>query len=147
MRTIEYNDVKLLIESRYDQSNNKYLDLYVLLPKEKHRREVGRISISDRQFHIKRHSQKHILRANNAYGMNYQILSEGVLFDTVVIHEEDTGKIFKMDKMFILKDGQFLQFKQQGFERQIFVTKEWLSYYEVTNEAAKRILKQTYSRM
>jgi hypothetical protein len=49
-----------------------------------------------------------------------------------------------MEREWMLRDGQFLFFKQQGFERQIFLTKEWLEHYEITDKPAKDKLGAEY---
>lgn len=32
----------------------------------------------------------------------------------------------------MLEEGQFLFFKEQGFEKQIFLKREWIERYEIT---------------
>jgi hypothetical protein len=68
------------------------------------------------------------------------------MFDDVVIHEEETSKIYLVNKQFLLNEAMFLHFKQQGFERQIFATLEWLNHYEVTNEVKKQNLYNIYHK-
>jgi hypothetical protein len=73
------------------------------------------------------------------------VLNVAQRFDFVVLHELDTGKVYKMERNFMLNEGQFLFFKQQGFEKQIFLTREWIAHYEVTTEAGRRYLRQEYT--
>jgi hypothetical protein len=49
-----------------------------------------------------------------------------------------------MERKFMLSEGQFLFFKQQGFEKQIFLTKEWIAHYQILTESGIRLLQQQY---
>lgn len=144
MRTDKLGN-RLIIE-RAKFHSQQYIDLYLKLPAEKYRRSIGRISVTNAQLHLHRSRNKHLLNKANAYGINHYILAEGTTFDDVVIHEEETSKIFMVNKKFILSSGMFLHFKEQGFERQIFITREWLEHYEVTNEIKKENLFKIYHK-
>ena len=142
-----------LIQSKKDESDNvliieenrsKNLNLYIRLEQERHRRHIGMIDVKARIFHVERNSSQHLLKKANAYGFNHYILSKGQTFDKVALHEVDTGKIYLIDKIYLLKEGQFLFFKQQGFERQLFLTREWLDYYEVKDQKEKKVLLGQY---
>lgn len=127
-----------------EENRSKNLNLYIKLENERHRRHIGLINIKSRIMHVERNSTQHILKKANAYGFNHYILSKGQKFDKVALHEIDTGKIYLIDKNYLLKEGQFLFFKQQGFEKQLFLTKEWLDYYEVSCEKEKKLLLGEY---
>lgn len=145
MRTDKLGNKLIVERSKYH--TQLYVDLYIKLPTEKHRRHVGTINVNTRTLHLHRSKTKHLLIKANAYGYNHYILSEGTLFDDVVIHEEETSKIYSVNKQFILNEGIFLHFKTQGFERQIFTTLEWLSYYEVLSEVKKNNLYNVYHKL
>jgi hypothetical protein len=136
---------RLIIE-RTKFHSQLYIDLYLKLPAEKYRRSIGRISVTNNQLHLHRSRNKHLLNKANAYGFNHYILSEGTTFEDVVIHEEETSRIYMVSKKFMLSSGMFLHFKEQGFERQIFLTREWLEHYEVTNEVKKENLYKIYHK-
>ena len=144
MRTDKFGNRLIVERSKFH--SQMYIDLYLKLPAEKYRRGIGRINVNSRQLHLHRSVQKHLLNKANAYGFNHYILSEGTLFDDVVIHEEETSRIYLVNKQFLLNEGMFLHFKQQGFERQIFATLEWLNHYEVTNEVKKQNLYNIYHK-
>lgn len=98
------------------------------------------------QLHLHRSKTKHLLNKANAYGINHYILSEGTTFEDVVIHEEETSNIYMVNKKFLLSSAFFLHFKEQGFERQIFINRDWLLHYEVTNDVKKQNLYNIYHK-
>lgn len=107
-------------------------NLFIRLAKERHRRLIGRINKTTRRMHIERDPYKHLLNKANSYGFNHHVLEHGQTFDHVVIHELQTKKIFKIPRLDMLEEGQFLFFKEQGFEKQIFLKREWIERYEIT---------------
>lgn len=144
MRTDKFGN-RLIIE-RSKVHSQQYIDLYLKLPTEKYRRGIGTINVNNAQLHLHRSNKKHILHKANAYGFNHYILSEGTTFEDVVIHEEETSKIFMVNKKFILSSGMFLHFKEQGFERQLFISREWLAHYEVVDTIKKEMLFKIYHK-
>ena len=127
----------LFIVNRSNVYSQRYIDLYLKLINEKYRRHIGSINVNNAQLHIHRSKKKHLLNKANAYGFNYYVLSEGTTFEDVVSHEEETEKIFKVNKKFLLSSAFFLHFKEQGFERQVFISREWLEHYEVISKRCK----------
>jgi hypothetical protein len=144
MRTDKFGN-KLIVE-RSKVHSQIYIDLYLKLPAENYRRSIARINTNALQMHLHRSKDKHLLNKANAYGINHYILSEGTTFEDVVIHEEETSKIFMVNKKFLLSSALFLHFKSQGFERQIFINRDWLLHYEVTNEIKKQNLFNIYHK-
>jgi len=144
MRTDKFGN-KLIVE-RSKVYSQIYIDLYLKLPNEKHRRHIATINTNSMQMHLHRSRDKHLLYKANAYGINHYILSEGTTFEDVVIHEEETSKIYMVNKKFLLSSAFFLHFKEQGFERQIFINREWLQHYEVTNDVKKQNLYNVYHK-
>ncbi len=70
----------------------------------------------------------HLHRISNSYGFNYQLLDEAKKFDFVRIIAADAE--YKIPRTEILSKGSFLFFKEQGFERQIFVKLEELNNFK-----------------
>jgi hypothetical protein len=121
----------------------KGIDVFVLLPNEQHRRSVGRVNYETETLYINRNTNE-VLKNYNAYGINFHLLNTAKKFDKVVLFENDTGKIYRAQNKFILSEGRFLLPNQQGLKKQIFITQEWLSHYEITREDAKIILRSEY---
>jgi len=122
------------------------MDIFITLPNEKHRRHIARINFENKTLYIKRDSQSHVLKSANAYGFNHFVLSTGQKFERMVLIETDTNKVYSVQTKYILDEGQFLHFKKNGLEKQIFVTREWLSYYQVTNKQEVSLLINGYSK-
>lgn len=78
---------------------------------------------------VKRNRQKHLFRKNSSYGFNYHLLKEtsGIKF----VELSDNIDSWLVPKAYILTHGEFLNFKEQGFELQTFITLDKL------NESAK----------
>lgn len=98
---------------------NNNLNLSLKLAGESRTRDVGFITMQTRVFHVSRIRSKHLFLKNNSYGFNHKILEDAKLFDNVEI-KDDKG-CWLVPKDYILKEGKFLHFKKDGFERQIFI--------------------------
>ena len=82
------------------------------------RRLVGVIDYNNRRLVIKRNREKHLFRKSQSYGFNHAFLNNATRFDEIVLHDEyGTHKAQVKD---ILEYGDFLYFKQNQFEKQIF---------------------------
>ena len=90
-------------------------------------RKLGVIDFQKRKLIVKRNRERHVLRKANAYGFNYYLLSESVKFDNIFL--KDYEGIYDIPKKDILNKGSFLFFKQQGFEKQIFMPLEEIEKY------------------
>lgn len=84
------------------------------------KRLVGELLEGQRVLRVTRKRGKHLLRKANAYGFNHFILSNAKKFDTVLL-VDDFGA-YRIPRQYILEHGEFLWFKEQGFEKQIFLT-------------------------
>lgn len=106
-----------------DEYGNKiirnYLVMFIQLKAERRRRRVGTIDIKGRVLIVHRNKKKHLHRKSNSYGFNFEILSKAKSFDKIML-TDDNGT-YLMDRMEMVKNGKFLFFKQQGFEKQIFI--------------------------
>lgn len=107
------------------------LDLILVLVNQHGERHLGTINMNTRTLQIRRKRSKHLMHAINGYGFNYMLLDTAQKFDTVRLVDEYAT--YSIPREFILKHGSILNFKQQGFERQIFVSLEQLEAYKITN--------------
>lgn len=115
------------------------IDIFITPPNEQHRRRIARVDFENKILFIERDSRIHTLKTANAYGLNHFVLSNGKKFTRVAIIEIDTGKIYLVETQFILKEGEFL-IKKDGLQKQIFITREWISHYEVKEGEFKQSL-------
>jgi hypothetical protein len=123
------------------ESTTKKISIFLRLADEKHRRLIGVIDIQHLTLHIERDREKHLLNKANAYGFNYFILDQAKRFNYVCLHESN-GNVYLLDREKMIEDGKFLFFKQQGFEKQIFLSIDYLSQFKVTTENKINLLKQ-----
>jgi len=114
------------------------LDIFITPAGERHRRFIGRVNFDSRMFYVWRDSSLHVLKNYNAYGFNCHVLSTAKKFDRVAVIETDTQRVYCVETQFILKEGQFILNQFQGLKKQIFITREWLSHYEITRVEFKQ---------
>ena len=127
MQQITDNLGNLLIAN----NNGKSISVQLQLKSEQRPRNLGVITIASRTMDVKRHPVKHTLRAANAYGFNYNLLHDALTFDYVRLTEQVTRKVFLLKRTDLLEVGEFLFFKEQGFEKQLFVNKGWIAKHEI----------------
>jgi hypothetical protein len=118
------------------KSNDKLIIVKLLLKNMKPRM-IGRVTKSTRTIEMKRKRGKHLHYMTNSYGFNDYILREGTTFDWVRL-SDDLGNNWKIPVSYILEKGTYLEFKQQGFELQRFVSLENLEQFRVKAEENRR---------
>lgn len=104
-------------------------------------RKIGTITLSTRTMEIKRRRAAHLFRKMNAYGFNDYVLRTAKKFDTIRLSDETCD--WKIPVKFILENGsemkQYLQFKEQGFEKQVFVTLTQLEQFRILKKSNTRL--------
>ena len=113
----------------YRSGNNIMLDLV----KEDRRRKIGTLAEDDTLVIMRRNPEKHLLRVANAYGFCYEFLATAKKVKVVRILILGTKDFYHINVSDLLAIGDFLFFKKQGFEKQIFVTLEQLEKYGIKN--------------
>lgn len=94
--------------------------LSLKLISETKQRFLGLTDLKNKKFIIKRDRKRHLFRNGNAYGFNHHILSNTKRFNKIML--SDNFDTWEIPVSYILEKGFFLNFKQQGFERQIFIS-------------------------
>lgn len=122
----------------HTKSTAKTMALSLQLESEGSRiRRIGVITKSTKTLVIKRRRADHLFIKGNAYGFNEHILKNAKLFNTIRLSDEFHE--WKIPVEFILKEGKHLNFKQQGFELQLFVSLEQLGPYRVYKKEGRRL--------
>lgn len=103
----------------------------------KKKRRIGVITRSTKTMVIKRSRALHLFYTGQAYGFNEYILKHAQMFDTIRLGDEYAN--WKIPVKFILENGRYLNFKQQGFEKQLFVSLDQLEQFKVHKEEGRRI--------
>jgi hypothetical protein len=92
-------------------------------------REVGKVNLKERIIEIKRDKAKHLFRKNNSYGFNEHLIKTAKTFDKIKL--TDDGGTYIFPKSEILEKGKYLFFKEQGFEKQLFLPLEAINKFKI----------------
>ena len=109
------------------KTNGNVISLYLKLV-EKSERLLGIIDKKEKTFQIRRNREKHIFKRNKSYGFNHYVLKNAKTFDKIYLLDDVTSWIIPVK--FILENGSFMQFQQQGFELQIFIPLDKIAQFE-----------------
>lgn len=113
------------------RKEGKFINLFLKLSSESFNRKVGRINTETKVLHIKRKRGAHLFRKLNAYGICYQILEDGKLFDKIRIQDDFSEWLVPKSWILENKDKDFLHFKGNGgFELQIFLPLEKIEEFK-----------------
>ncbi len=104
--------------------------IYLRLKSEKRDRNLGHIDYTNKAIHMKR-TQEHVHYKSMSYGFNYSLLQEANVCKHIYLSCPH-GK-YKIPIKDIMSTGEFLFFKQQGFEKQIFMKINVLPQYITTD--------------
>ena len=119
-----------------DEVGNKLIingnRILIKFAKERNAKLIGVINLENRFMFVRRTRSKHLFKKLNAYGFCYRVISEAKKFDHVKI-SDDYGT-YLIPRQVMLDEGEFLHFKKQGFELQIFVNLYILNRYKLYNE-------------
>lgn len=102
--------------------------IFLFLKADNKSRHIGTLYTKDRTLHITRNRSKHLFKKLNAYGFNEHIIRTAILFDSVFLKDEFS--VFDIPKSVILEKGTYLDFKDNGFEKQIFLPLEIIEQYK-----------------
>jgi len=109
-------------------SNGTRIKVLLKLNSEIRSRLLGYINIKSKSIKIIRKKEVHMLQKNNSYGFNYTLLNDAKTFNKILLKDELNA--WKIPTQFILDNGKFLFFKEQGFEKQIFISIEQLNQFK-----------------
>lgn len=108
-----------------------HLYIQLRLASENFGRDVGRVDLRTRTLELVRNRESHLMRKNNSYGFNEYMIKEAKTFDDIELRDEKG--IYRFPKSLVLEKGTYLHFKEQGFEKQLFVDVDILANFEVEN--------------
>lgn len=109
-------------------NNGSRIKVLLKLQNELRSRLLGYINIKSKSIKITRKKEVHLLQKNNSYGFNHTLLLDAKRFDKILLKDEINS--WKIPTQFILDNGKFLFFKEQGFEKQIFISIEQLNQFK-----------------
>lgn len=100
----------------------------LILKGETRERNIGTVDVNKKELLVSRIRSKHLHIKSNSYGFNYYLLSAAKTFNTVRITDGVEQYVVPLKEL--IDNGKFLYFKQQGFEKQIFVPLAVLEKYK-----------------
>jgi hypothetical protein len=96
---------------------------YLYVNSKDKKRMIGRmITQGDTKWYVKDAKVSHIMRKNNSWGVNWNVIDG--MSDTDYIGINCEGQKYYITVGKAKKCGEFLEFKTQGFEKQLFVPLE-----------------------
>lgn len=110
---------------------NKWNVFILLNEREKHykpKRFFGYFIEGIKLLHVTRNQEKHLLNFLNAYGFNNEILH---FFESYKIDLYDEFNNWLIPVQFILQNGKFYHFAQQGLEMQIFIQLQQIEKFKI----------------
>lgn len=117
--------------------SDKTIVLYIQLQAGRGRkRKIGVVTKSTETIIIKRNREKHLFRKMDAYGFNQYILENTKSFKTVWLKDDFSD--WKIPVSFILQNGEYMNFKREGFELQRFVSLESIEQFRVKKSENRR---------
>lgn len=122
IREIYHGFDKIITEEK-----NGLITVKIKLHKESFARSLGTIVCAERTLHTKREKDKHLHIKSNSYGFNHALISGAKRFDKVMLIEG--ANRYLIPNEVILKQGTFLHFQSEGFEKQIFLNLDTISEY------------------
>lgn len=109
--------------------SNGYIQMHLQLKLEKRPRFLGVIEKRTGFFFVERRRAEHLFYKYNAYGFNYAILDKAKTFDYVCLTDEEGAWQIPVDFILNKDNHEFLHFKGQGFERQVFISLELMEQF------------------
>ena len=109
-------------------NNGDRIKVLLKLNTELRSRLLGYVNIKSKSIKIIRKKELHLMHINNSYGFNHTLLSDAKTFDKILLKDELNA--WNIPTQFILENGKFLFFKEQGFERQIFISLEQINQFK-----------------
>lgn len=102
-------------------------------------RHIGTVTKSTKTVQMVRDRTKnHLFREGNAYGFGYYVLKNQSCIDWVRLSDNENN-YWKIPVKYIIENGRFMNFKQQGFELQKFVSLNELEQFRVYPEENRRL--------
>ena len=106
-----------------------FLYITLHLKGKKAARNIGRVRLADRVLEVSRKREKHLMLKANAYGFNEYVLREAKKFDRIELTDEYGTYLFS--RQLVLDMGRYLHFKEEGFEKQLFLSLNIISNHKI----------------
>lgn len=114
------------------EERDGFLYITLHLKGKKAARNIGRVRLADRVLEVSRKRDKHLMLKANAYGFNEYVLREAKKFDKIELTDEYGTYLFS--RQLVLDMGRYLHFKEEGFEKQLFLSLNIISHHKIEDK-------------
>lgn len=112
------------------------IDYFITPAGQRHRRPLSRLIKSEAIMIFERTWDVPVHKMHEGYHFNQHLLHSypggSESFNRVAVVEIDTREVFLADTKYILSDGRPQKQKRDGLAAQIFLHREWLTYYRLS---------------
>jgi hypothetical protein len=122
---------------------SKKANVYLKLKSEEKHRQLGILDLDKKIFYCKRNTNKHLHIKTDSFGFNWQLLQDPVLSINYIHLTIDNEQCYLISKKVVSDFGDFLNFKQQGFELQKFVSNKMLKKHNIIENLQDILNTQT----
>lgn len=109
-----------------------FLYITLHLKGSKRGRAIGRVRLADRVLEVERKRSKHLMNKANAYGFNEYVIRAAKKFDRIELQDEYGTYLFP--RQLVIDMGKYLHFKEEGFERQLFLSLNIISNHKIESK-------------
>lgn len=109
-----------------------FLYITLHLKGSKRGRSIGRVRLADRVLEVERNRSKHLMNKANAYGFNEYVIRAAKKFDRIELTDEYGTYLFP--RQLVIDMGKYLHFKDEGFERQMFLSLNIITNHKIENK-------------
>ena len=131
------NTTMVIKKTTADQYGNYFITqrtensilIQLKLANENRVRNIGIVNRHDKFIEIIRDKSRHLFRKGNAYGFNEHLIKTAKTFDNVKLIDGDG--VYLLPKSVILEKGRYMFFKEQGFEKQLFLDMDIINGFKI----------------
>jgi hypothetical protein len=109
-----------------------FLYITLHLKGSKRGRNIGRVRLADRVLEVERKRDKHLMQKAQAYGFNEYVIRNGKTFDRIELRDDYGTYLFP--RQLVIDMGRYLHFKEEGFEKQMFLSINIISNHKTENK-------------
>lgn len=120
-----------------EQKENQSAIIHLQLISEKKSRLLGKYDFHNKTFYCHRKMDKHYHYAAKGFGFNWRLLSDPYLAISRIHIVVDDDTHYDIPKSLIEQYGKFMNFKQQGFELQKFLSLNLIKLHNRVSEPSK----------
>lgn len=121
---------RLFLRIFYNEKKERsHATLHLRLKSEGRERLLGHVDFTTKTFYCKRDSKVHYHYKTEGYGFNWTVINDSMLAIEHIHLLVDDKEHYTFPKTALSEFGKFLNFKEQGFELQKFLSLKMIQMY------------------